>query len=240
MFARQIAVMKGQAWNVVETLKDPEHGPLELTRRARVCVWDDLVDIPVVIALRESSDERRFRESKDMGRANQDESGDISGAYSSLQSHQPRSSVPLASPTEDIPSSKRFNSSRQASAEDTNLAETGNRAVELSPVGRADSRQGLKIDMKSAETLESERPSTQRSKTARVSYDIPRNHSYWHSESSRRRNLSFTARRLSVGEDSEGDGDLGFAAARDMEGNRKKVIVERLETIKANPFFTWC
>ena len=49
---RQIAVMKGQAWNVVETLKQADHGPLELTRRTRVCVWDDLVDIPVAIPMR--------------------------------------------------------------------------------------------------------------------------------------------------------------------------------------------
>lgn len=39
MFARQMAVLKGQAFNVVETLKSPDQGPLELTRRARVHVW---------------------------------------------------------------------------------------------------------------------------------------------------------------------------------------------------------
>jgi hypothetical protein len=60
MFTRQIAVMKGQAWNVVETLKSPDHGPLELIRRARVCVWDDLVDVPVAVPLRrQSTDIRR-------------------------------------------------------------------------------------------------------------------------------------------------------------------------------------
>lgn len=40
---------------------------------------------------------------------------------------------------------------------------------------------------------------------------------------------------------SDGDGDLGYAAAQEMEGNRKKVIVERLETVKGKPpVFTWC
>ncbi len=39
MFARQMAVLKGQAWNVVETLKQQDQGPLELTRRPRVHVW---------------------------------------------------------------------------------------------------------------------------------------------------------------------------------------------------------
>jgi hypothetical protein len=41
------------------------------------------------------------------------------------------------------------------------------------------------------------------------------------------------------GDDDEGD--LGYAANEDMEGNRKKVIVERLEMVKGrNPVFTWC
>ena len=36
-------------------------------------------------------------------------------------------------------------------------------------------------------------------------------------------------------------GDLGYAAATGMEGNRRKVIVERLEAVKSrNPVFTWC
>ena len=51
MFARQVAVMKGQAWNVVETLKTPRHGPLELARRSRVCVYDDVVDVPVALPM---------------------------------------------------------------------------------------------------------------------------------------------------------------------------------------------
>jgi len=61
MFARQMAVMKGQAWNVVETLKQDDHGPLELTRRTRVCVWDDLVDVPVAIPMRMPSTEMSRR-----------------------------------------------------------------------------------------------------------------------------------------------------------------------------------
>lgn len=39
MYAKQLAVLKGQAFNVIETLKSPDQGPLELTRRTRVHVW---------------------------------------------------------------------------------------------------------------------------------------------------------------------------------------------------------
>ncbi|TFL04730.1 phosphatidylinositol 3 and 4-kinase-domain-containing protein [Pterulicium gracile] len=44
MFRRQMAVMKGQAWNIVQSLKHADEGPLELTRRKKVLVWDDEVE----------------------------------------------------------------------------------------------------------------------------------------------------------------------------------------------------
>ncbi|CAK7226227.1 Phosphatidylinositol 4-kinase LSB6 [Sporothrix bragantina] len=73
MFARQIAVMKGQAWNVVETLKTPDHGPLELTRRAKVCVWDDLVEVPIAVPMRATSSEIRRRNEFELSRAMEEE-----------------------------------------------------------------------------------------------------------------------------------------------------------------------
>ncbi|KAG0250929.1 phosphatidyl inositol kinase [Actinomortierella ambigua] len=45
MFDKQMAVMKGQGWNIVETLKNPDHGPLDLCRRVAVVVWDEEVTI---------------------------------------------------------------------------------------------------------------------------------------------------------------------------------------------------
>jgi len=45
MFARQLAVIKGQAWNVVQSLKHPDEGPLELTRRVKVLVWDEEIGV---------------------------------------------------------------------------------------------------------------------------------------------------------------------------------------------------
>ena len=47
--------------------------------------------------------------------------------------------------------------------------------------------------------------------------------------------------RVAFEDDDELEGDLGYAAAEGMEGNRRKVIVERLEPVKSkNPVFTWC
>lgn len=83
MFARQMAVMKGQAWNVVETLKTPDHGPLELTRRAKVCVWDDLVDVPVAVPMRAASAEMRRRATA------QSDSGATTTAVNAHNKHHP-------------------------------------------------------------------------------------------------------------------------------------------------------
>lgn len=49
MFRRQIAVLKGQGWNIVETLKRPDQGPSDLIDRGRVMVWDvyEYIEVPV-------------------------------------------------------------------------------------------------------------------------------------------------------------------------------------------------
>lgn len=47
LWRRQLAVLKGQAFNVVETLKSDNQGPLELARRTRVLVWNDESEVPV-------------------------------------------------------------------------------------------------------------------------------------------------------------------------------------------------
>lgn len=55
LWKKQWAVLKGQAFNVVETLKCREQGPLELVRRTRVLVLDDGMDVPVHIPYPSSS-----------------------------------------------------------------------------------------------------------------------------------------------------------------------------------------
>lgn len=49
MWRKQLAVLKGQAINVVEVLKNSLAGPLELTRRENLLVWDDLMSAPVSV-----------------------------------------------------------------------------------------------------------------------------------------------------------------------------------------------
>ncbi|PFH51476.1 hypothetical protein AMATHDRAFT_142297 [Amanita thiersii Skay4041] len=47
MFKRQLSVIKGQAYNVIQSLKHAGHVscPLELTRRQKVLVWDDEIEV---------------------------------------------------------------------------------------------------------------------------------------------------------------------------------------------------
>ena len=229
MFARQIAVMKGQAWNVVETLKTPDHGPLELTRRSRVCVWDDIVDIPVAIPMRSSTDMRRRRDNN-VPAAGEEEEMDISTANASSSQAQPDL---LGSPTSDLPNPNRFDLSRNNSSSDLgNLNNAGSPATIDGP--SLDHR----IEFEEPRLIHNSnvRPMALRSKT-RSSYEGNKK------TTSGRRRYSTSGRYgnvfLSDADDLEGD--LGYSAAEGMEGNQRKVIMERLETVKSkNPVFTWC
>ena len=231
MFARQIAVMKGQAWNVVETLKTVDHGPLELTRRARVCVWDDLVDIPTVVPLRVPSAEMRRRQEPGVVNHLDADEMDISTAHASAP-HASQGLLRTSQPYSDLPNSSRFELSRYRSID----GDENNAFPEIGKVVSWD----LGSTLKHAEGLETPHSVGPKMKT-RSSFDGLR--TTRSPPLTRRRNFSLTVRRPSDhdSDDADADGDLGYAAATNREGNSKKVIVERLETIKSKgPVFTWC
>jgi phosphatidylinositol 4-kinase type 2 len=254
MFARQIAVMKGQAWNVVETLKQADHGPLELTRRTRVCVWDDLVDVPVAIPLRASSPEATKRAQKKV-RIEQDEM-DI-GAYSTTA---PSRSAPaadlLGSPQlSHLPNPNRFDLSHDEAHGDLgDIGEepdsAGPSAAPMSPMSLNEASITDFADIHAREARDNlsnnaslpSRPKP-RSTHNRFSFDfsrsLPKQGNRGRSNSTRS-GMKQTMSYGGIGDD-DLEGDLGYAAASDMEGHKRKVIVERLETVKGGtPFFTWC
>lgn len=243
MFAKQVAVMKGQAWNVVETLKTPDHGPLELTRRARVCVWDDLVDVPVAVPMRNTSSEVRrnphVRQSMD--------EADIA---SSAPANNPpiEDLLGLASAPADMPHPGRFELSSPTgetaqspdevlSGEPNFLAPTGQHHhsgdVAERPAVRAagirNSYQGPVRALNMYEPARQQPPRQQRR--------------YSFANAAARRNSNSIAQQY-YGEHNENytddlEGDLGYAAAEGQMGNQRKVIVERLEAVKSrNPVFT--
>lgn len=258
MFARQIAVMKGQAWNVVETLKTPDHGPLELTRRAKVCVWDDLVDVPVAVPMRVTSSEMRRRTEEDFQKGIEEEM-DIGAVNSSSPSAADL--LGMASPPTNLPNAGRFELSESNVPESSALEETQSMEDSLS-VPTNDLNGGTAASSPTRTTKD--RPKVSRSAGLTTSYPGPgpqRTHSsisiyatpqrerrYSYATAMGRRNSHTIAQQLHGNaprrygyDDDDVAGDLGYAAAEGMEGNQRKVIVERLEPVKArNPVFTWC
>jgi len=247
MFARQIAVMKGQAWNVVETLKTPDHGPLELTRRAKVCVWDDLVDVPVAVPMRATSSEIRRRAESELTLDIQEEmdiaaSGTTSGpAVGDLLS--------MATPPADLPNPNRFEMSSSISSLPEEPASAPDPGLHVPPTNGRPHLPRSSISHGPPRSLNMYSPERHREHQRRFSF----------ATAATRRNSNSIAAQLYGGgggeharsshdggyrvafEDDELEGDLGYAAAEGMEGNRRKVIVERLEPVKSkNPVFTWC
>jgi len=241
MFAKQMAVMKGQAWNVVETLKTPDHGPLELTRRAKVCVWDDLVHVPVAVPMRVTSSELRRQASDIPPSIDEVDIGTTPSASAPVQTpaadHYGLGGLPA-----DMPNAGRFELSPSGegaqSPDETSMNGSG-------ILGQA--------------SVKKAGPSTQRPSELppRSSYQGPlRTKNLYSSgrQPGHLRRSSFAtgtgrkasntiAQQLYAGmlDDDDVDGDLGYAAAEGMEGNQRKVIIERLEMVKAkNPVFTWC
>jgi phosphatidylinositol 4-kinase type 2 len=226
MYAKQIAVMKGQAWNVVETLKLPDHGPLELTRRARVHVWDDLVDIPIAVPLRAPSAEMRRKNQHQhhwpKPVAEQEEM-DITALSTPPQ--KPQIDLMMNSPPLDQAAENRFNLSRDSSSIDVRRPDDSQAAQSPATV------QGITWGTSSPSAFPKGRPSHR----PRMSYDSPRR-SEPYMKHHRRSSLSGGG---FMGDDDEGD--LGYAANEDAEAKTKRVIVERLEQVKSkNPVFTWC
>jgi phosphatidylinositol 4-kinase type 2 len=258
MFRRQMAVMKGQAWNVVETLKSEGHGPLELCRRGRVLVWDDVVEVPVAVPLTRPSEEMRRQASQLQLQQTQqrpngireeaEEEMDISSAAADANGDL----LGLSTPT--TRDQNPFNISRQNSNQDIHRpsAQQQQRNAALSPPpGFSHSlptRQPQTQKELPYASPRSSRPAHQRSCTqahaGRISHDIPRP-----SPAERQpRRFSFSFRRLSGVDvdtplDEEDQGDLGFAATSGQEGRgwRRRVIVERVEVVKGRePVFSWC
>ncbi|KAF1923286.1 uncharacterized protein M421DRAFT_9796 [Didymella exigua CBS 183.55] len=220
MYAKQIAVMKGQAWNVVETLKTPDHGPLELTRRARVCVWDDIVEIPIAVPLRAPSADMRRKQPLTRSQRLDEEHEEMDITALQTPPQKPQTDLLMNSPPLDSAHENRFNLTRDSSSFDAR------RTSGTSPMSPATVND---VPWSSRVPESNGRPSHR----SRMSYDMPRRDS-----SKRQRRFSLNLRRDEYDDD---EGDLGYAANEDMEGNRKKVIVERLEMVKGrNPVFTWC
>lgn len=207
MFQRQLAVLKGQAWNVVETLKAPDQGPLELTRRTRVHVWDDEMEVPIAVPLQ-------------------------------VPPHNnPLSPSAASSPTHNHP--EELDISTFASAPIPNLLD------DFTPAPRSTLPSSVRLSKPLPPSPP--RKSVESEDLGRLEAGLGRNGSGGGNRPVNERGaMSFDAgmsgrRRRESNAYWEEDGDLGYSVIDGTERATKKVIAERLETVKArNPVFTWC
>jgi phosphatidylinositol 4-kinase type 2 len=239
MFAKQIAVMKGQAWNVVEALKTPDHGPLELTRRPKVCVWDDLIDVPVAVPMRMTTSSELAR-GDPATRPSIDELDIASSGPSSK--HVPIDDLlGFASAPAEMPHPGRFEittPTEESALSPSGSTILGTAAAPLDGLPEASSQSRADAAGGQARALNLYEPARHQGQgqgqgrgrhQRRYSYATP---------AARRRSSGAVGQQFYGGDDLEGD--LGYSAAEGQMGNQRKVIVERLETIKSNPVFTWC
>ncbi|MCJ1434997.1 phosphatidyl inositol kinase [Xylographa pallens] len=184
------------------------------------------------VPLRTPSAEMRRRTDIGYPDMDEEEEMDISAANgSSSKVHSDL--LNFSPPTADLPNPNRFDLSRKLSSSDVGQQHDRNERSATDEAARL---------TRSSETMNGNesRPSLIPTRTP-ASYEGHRKrsstggHHRRYSHSMRGGTSSF----LYDGDDLEGD--LGYAAAEGMEGNQRKVIVERLETVKSkNPVFTWC
>ncbi len=184
----------------------------------------------------------------------QPEEMDIGASYASAPARQPDFDL-LESPTTELPNPHRFDLTREDSAADLGRVSTDPELSSTAP--NFDVSDYAREAHGSLGHQSSTLPTRPKSKN-RFSFEFPR-HAPSNSASDQkdkdrsRRQRSMSTKSAFAGGgkhktapnvmyDDFDEGDLGYAAASDLDNTHKrKVIVERLETVKSKkPFFTWC
>jgi hypothetical protein len=204
MFSRQLAVLKGQAWNILETLKQPDQGPLELCRRQRVLVNDEEMQVPIAVPMTvPTSRPPQFHEEMDIS------------AFGQASSAPPQMRLSRTPETRTLdPNSDRWDADITRSSFD-----------EFDVPGRMSNVESLAGSFLS-EDLNRPKAKPQgyfKKSRNRMSYEGP---SRPLQPTSRRRGYSVSDTGGLLDEEDE-EGDLGFAAAQDEDGLIRKVIVEK-------------
>ena len=211
MYARQLAVLKGQAWNILETLKQPDQGPLELCRRQRVLVNDEEMDVPVAVPMTvPTSRPPQFHEEMDISA--------LGGQASSAPPPQTRlSRTPETSGRTLDPISDVY---------DVDI--TRNSFDDFDVPGHMSNVESLAGSFLSEDLNRGKqhgKPYGYFKKTRnRMSYDGPSRPLL---TSSRRRGYSLSEAGGLLDEEVAEERDLGFATAQDEDTLRRKVIVEQ-------------
>jgi hypothetical protein len=215
MFARQLAVLKGQAWNILETLKQPDQGPLELCRRQRVLVNDEEMEVPVVVPMTvPTTRPPQFHDEMDISSL---------GQASSAPPPQTRlSRTPETALRHLDPNSDDYDADITRTSYD-----------ELDVPGRQSNVESLAGSFLSEDLNRSKPPKPHgyfKKSRNRMSYDGP---SRPFLPSGRRRGYSVSESAGLFDEEDEEERDIGFAAAQDEDALKRKVIVEKYVSLSS-------
>jgi phosphatidylinositol 4-kinase type 2 len=200
MFSRQLAVLKGQAWNILETLKQPDQGPLELCRRQRVLVNDEEMEVPIAVPMTvPTTRPPQFHEEMDISQ------------FGQATSAPPQTRL-----------SRTPEATRAEPSWDGEITRSSYDDVDVpNRLSNVESLAGsfLSEDLGRKPKL----PGYFKKSRNRMSYEGP-SRPLLHT--GRRRGYSVSDTGGLLDEEDE-EGDLGFAAAQDEDGLRKRVIVEK-------------
>lgn len=230
MWKKQWAVMKGQAFNVVETLKTAEQGPLELVRRTRVMVWDDEMDVPVHVPyvnnnMSSAMETPMWRPSdgnQDGIHSYHDEEPDDIRSFPEIpqdpaHNKPPQSTSATGSPAQpsNLVAPKLPKRGRGSSLS----LEAKYRALEASDASAGRSQNMFDELISDADPLEQQRNQRGSTDTSRRAMSVP---------------SGPTSNRQSL------VNNVGFSIAEGSQASQR-VIVERLQTVTSKPpVFTWC
>ena len=219
MFAKQLAVLKGQSWNILETLKQPDQGPLELCRRQRVLVNDEEMEVPVAVPMTvPTTKPPTFHEEMDISSLGGG-LGELGGQASSAPPPQVRlTRTPDATPTRHIgdPMSSSYHS--EAPRDSLDDLEVPDRLSNLEALSASFLSEDLNRNKP--------KPYGHLKKTRyRMSYEGPSRPLV---PTSRRRGYSVSETGGLLAEEDEEERDLGYdVTAQDEDTLRRKVIVEQ-------------
>lgn len=182
------------------------------------------MEVPIAVPLRVPSSEARRRPTYD----EEDEIDIGAAAVSSTPLTQSADLLGLGlSPPSDIPSAGRFHMARSHHNVPDGLQVSILSGSPQSMNSRADNEPPYHTPAEDSRSI-----------PRGTSYDMKRSRNGGRPMDGRKRGNSLSSAFFS-GDDVEGD--IGYAAASDMENVTRKVIMERLETVKANnPVFSWC
>jgi phosphatidylinositol 4-kinase type 2 len=237
MYARQLAVLKGQAWNILETLKQPDQGPLELCRRQRVLVNDEEMEVPVVVPMTvPTSRPPEFHEEMDIAALG----GQASSAPPQTRlSRLPETGAKPLDPISDDDADMGVEFSRD-SVDDLEIS---------TRLEHVESLAGSFLSEDLSRSKRSRPHGYFRKGRNRMSYEGPSRP--FIPTHGRRRGYSVSEAGGLLDEDEE-ETDLGYSAVQDEDTLRRKVIVEqyrphftfltiRFEIVKSrNPVFSFC